>query len=157
MNTNHHAIAPLRVLLLGVLSALVALQLFLLYAGVMNLDALDGKPYGWWLVAVLASLIVPAEIVFVATWQLLGLVRDGRIFSDAAFGWVDTIVWAMGGGWALLVGVLAYVTYHADDPGMPVVIFAVTIAAGAVGLVTVVMRSLLRRAARLRTDMDAVI
>ena len=69
----------------------------------------------------------------------------------------DTIVWAMGGGWALLVGVLAYVTYHADDPGMPVVIFAVTIAAGAVGLVTVVMRSLLRRAARLRTDMDAVI
>lgn len=157
MNINDRAVGPLRFMLLGVLAALTVLQVLLLYAGATNQDAPDGKPFGWTLVAILVALIVCAEIVLVATWRLLGLVRTSRIFSDAAFGWVDAIVGAIGGAWLILVDVLALVSYHADDPGMPVVVFLVMLAAGAMTLVTVVMRGLLRRAVGLRTDMDAVI
>ncbi len=38
------------------------------------------------------------QVVIVAIWRLLGLVRTDRIFSRQAFGWVDAIVAALGAG-----------------------------------------------------------
>ena len=157
MNIDSRAVIPLKVMLLGVFSVLVVLQGLALYAGVANLDAPDGKPAGWALVSIFVLLALCAEVVLVATWRLLDLVRNGRIFSDAAFRWVDTIAGAIGSAWLILGCVFLLVAYHADDPGMPVVIFVTTVAVGAMGLLVLVMRSLLRRAVRLRSEMDGVI
>ncbi|WP_312880214.1 DUF2975 domain-containing protein [Actinokineospora xionganensis] len=97
------------------------------------------------------------QVVIVCTWKLLSLVRDDRIFSDAALGWVDAIVWAIAAGWVVLVGVFLYVGFNADDPGLPLLIFLLSVGATVLGLLMVVMRALLRRATTLRADMEAVI
>jgi Protein of unknown function (DUF2975) len=57
----------------------------------------------------------------------------------------------------VLAGVLLYVGIGADDPGLPMLLFALTVGVTVVGLLMVVMRALLRAATTLRTDMDAVI
>ena len=51
----------------------------------------------------------------------------------------------------------AVVVLNADDPGVPLLLFLVLVAGAALGLVVVVLRALLRQAADLRADMEAVI
>lgn len=54
-------------------------------------------------------------------------------------------------------GPLRWVGFTADDPGLPLLLFAGTGGVAVVGLLVVVLRALLRAATGLRTDMDAVI
>lgn len=156
MNIDNRAVITLRVVLLGVFSIVTFFQVLTLLAGPSG-DAPDGKPLGWVLWGAFVLLIVCTQIVLVATWRLLGLVRSDRIFSHASFVWVDAIVWSIGGAWAILAGLFAFILSQADDPGGPVVLFLVLLAVAALGLVTLVMRTLLRRATTLRTDMEAVL
>jgi ABC-type uncharacterized transport system permease subunit len=51
----------------------------------------------------------------------------------------------------------AIVVLNADDPGVPLLLILMLAAGAAVGLVVVVLRALLRQAADLRSDMEAVI
>jgi Protein of unknown function (DUF2975) len=64
---------------------------------------------------------------------------------------------AIAAAWVLLMGVLFYVGFNADDPGLPLLLFDVDRCHGAEGLLMVVMPALLRQATTLRTDMEAVI
>jgi CHASE1-domain containing sensor protein len=59
--------------------------------------------------------------------------------------------------WVVLVGVLLYVGFNADDPGLPLLLFLMSVGVTVLGLLLVVMRALLRQATTLRTDMEAVI
>jgi len=156
MNIDNRAVITLKVVLLGVFAILTFFQLLTLLTG-PGQDAPDGKPLGWPLLAAFVLLILCTQIVLVATWRLLGLVQSDRIFSRASFAWVDAIVWAIGGAWAVLAGLFGFILSQADDPGMPVVLFIVLLAVAALGLLMLVMRALLRRATTLRTDMEAVI
>jgi ABC-type uncharacterized transport system permease subunit len=51
----------------------------------------------------------------------------------------------------------AIVVLNADDPGVPILLILTLVAGAAVGLVVVVLRALLRQAADLRSDLEAVI
>jgi hypothetical protein len=97
------------------------------------------------------------QVVIVSTWKLLTLVRQDRIFSRGALVWVNAIVWAIAAGWAMLAALAAVVVLNADDPGLPLLLLLVLVAGAALGLVVVVLRALLRQAADLRADMEAVI
>ena len=97
------------------------------------------------------------QAVIVGTWKLLTLVRQDRIFSRGALVWVNAIVWAIAAGWTMLAVLAAVVVLNADDPGLPLLLLLVLVAGAALGLVVVVLRALLRQAADLRTDMEAVI
>ncbi|MFI6067873.1 DUF2975 domain-containing protein [Micromonospora sp. NPDC051227] len=101
--------------------------------------------------------VLCVQVVIVATWKLLSLVKSDRIFTEASLKWVDAIVWAIAAAWVVLVGVFLYVGFNADDPGMPLLLFLLTVGVTVLGLLMVVMRALLRQATRLRTDMEAVI
>ena len=90
-----------------------------------------------------------------STWKLLTLVKNDRIFSDASLVWVNAIVCAIAAAWVVLLGVLLYVGFNADDPGL--LLFLMAIDVTVLGLLMVVMRALLRQATTLRTDMEAVI
>jgi len=96
-------------------------------------------------------------VVVVATWKLLTLVKKDRIFTTASLKWVDAIVWAVAAAWLVVVGMLLFVGFNADDPGMPMLLFLVTVGITVIGLLMVVMRALLRQATTLRSDMEAVI
>jgi hypothetical protein len=111
----------------------------------------------WPLTAVSIFWVVCVQVVVVCTWKLLTLVRDDRIFSDVSLAWVDAIVWAIVGAGAVLFGVDVYVAFKADDPGVPLLLFLVSICVAVLALLMLVMRALLRQATTLRTDMEAVI
>jgi hypothetical protein len=97
------------------------------------------------------------QVVIVSTWKLLTLVKSDRIFSDASLMWVNIIVAAIAAAWVVLLGVLLYVGFNADDPGLPLLLFLMLISVTVLGLLMVVMRAPLRQATTLRTDMEAVI
>ncbi|MCW3819359.1 DUF2975 domain-containing protein [Micromonospora sp. DR5-3] len=111
----------------------------------------------WPLTAVTVFWVLCVQVVIVATWKLLTLVRNDRIFSTASLGWVDAIVWAIAAAWVVLVGVFRYIGFTVDDPGLPLLLFLMVVGVAALGLLMVVMRALLRQATTLRTDMEAVI
>jgi len=111
----------------------------------------------WPATAITVFWVLCVQVVIVATWRLLTLVRRDRIFTEASLGWVDAIVWAVAAGWLVLVAVLLWVGVHADDPGLPMLLFLATAVVTVVALVLLVLRALLRQATALRTDMDQVI
>ena len=111
----------------------------------------------WPATAVSVFWLLCVEVVIVCAWRLLTMVARDRIFSPAAMAWVDGILAAIAAAWVVLVGVLGYVGFTADDPGLPLLLFLMAVGVAVVGLLMVVMRALLRQATVLPTDMEAVI
>ena len=159
MVEEHRAVALLRVFLVLLFGALVFFQVVSLPGQFAYMAEQDpGHAYlRWPATAVTVFWVLCVQVVIVCTWKLVTLVKNDRIFSEAAFGWVNAIVWAIAAGWMVLVGVLLYVGFNADDPGLPLLLFLMVIGVTVLGLLMVVMRALLRQATTLRTDMEAVI
>jgi hypothetical protein len=123
----------------------------------MAAEAPDKAHLRWPLTAVTVFWVVCVQVILVCTWQLLTLVARDRIFTTSALRWVDVIVGIIGAAWVVLVGVFLWVGMHADDPGLPLLLFLMVMGGAVLGLLMVVMRALLRQATALRTDMEAVI
>ncbi|KRE26911.1 hypothetical protein ASG82_10400 [Mycobacterium sp. Soil538] len=111
----------------------------------------------WPMTAISVFLVLCVQIVVVATWRLLTLVRDDRIFTARSLVWVDAIIGAVVAGWSVFFGLFLYVGVQATDPGLPLLMFLLLVGGAVLGLLIVVMRELLRQATTLRDDMDAVI
>ena len=159
MLSARRVVAPLRVFLVVLFGVLVMLQTFSLPGQFryMAQESPESAYLRWPLTAVSVFWVLCVQVVVVSTWQLLTLVKNDRIFSDASLAWVDAIVWAILAAWVVLVGVFLYVGFRADDPGLPLLLFLMVVGVTVLGLLMVVMRALLRQATTLRTDMEAVI
>lgn len=151
--------SALRVFLVVLFAVLVVFQTLSLPGqfAAMAREEPDQAHLQWPVTAVAVFLVLCVQVVLVATWQLLTLVKKDRIFTPGSMVWVDVILWAIGAGWLVLVGAFLYVGFNADDPGMPMLLLLVVATVTVVGLVVVVLRALLRKATTLRTDMEAVI
>lgn len=151
--------APLRVFLVLLFGILVMFQTFSLPGQFAHMaqESPDQAYLRWPLTAVSVFWLLCIQVVIVSTWKLLTLVKNDRIFSDAALAWVDAIVWAIVAAWVVLLGVFLYVGFRASDPGLPLLLFLMLVGVAVLGLLMVVMRALLRQATTLRTDMEAVI
>ncbi|MEX5303353.1 DUF2975 domain-containing protein [Kocuria sabuli] len=159
MSVEHRAVAPLRVFLVLLFGILVLFQVMSLPGQFAHMaqESPEMAYLRWPLTAVTVFWVLCAQVVIVATWKLLTLVKNDRIFSTASLVWVDAIVWAIGAAWAVLLGVFLYVGFNADDPGLPLLLFLMLTGVTVLGLLMVVMRALLRQATTLRSDMEAVI
>lgn len=159
MVTEHRAVAALRVFLVVLFGVLVLFQTFSLPGQFAHMAAESPQDaYLRWPATVVAVFwVLCVQVVIVATWKLLSLVKSDRIFTEASLKWVDAIVWAIAAAWVVLVGVFLYVGFNADDPGLPLLLFLLTVGVSVLGLLMVVMRALLRQATTLRADMEAVI
>lgn len=111
----------------------------------------------WPLTAFGIAVLLCVQVVIVATWKLLSMVKTGRIFSPAAMKWVDAIIWSVAAAWLMVFVVFLFVGFNADDPALPLLMFLIVVGGAVLGLLLVVMRTLLHQATTLRTDMDAVI
>jgi hypothetical protein len=159
MFNEYRAVAALRVFLVVLFGVLVFFQTVSL-PGQFSYMAKEDPEMAylrWPATAVTVFWVLCVQVVVVATWKLLTLVRSDRIFSEAALVWVDAIVWAVVAGWVTLVGVFLYVGFNASDPGLPLLLFLMVVGVSVLGLLMVVMRALLRQATTLRSDMEAVI
>ncbi|WP_432906885.1 DUF2975 domain-containing protein [Micromonospora matsumotoense] len=159
MTTARWAVTALRGFLVVLFAVLVLFQTMSLPGQFAHLarEAPEQAYLRWPATAVTVFWVLCVQVVIVATWRLLTLVRHDRIFSEPALAWVDAIVWAIAAGWLVLVGVFLYVGFHADDPGLPMLLFLLSVGVTVLGLLMVVMRALLRQATALRTDLEAVI
>ena len=159
MIAEQRAVAPLRVFLVVLFAILVMFETFSLPGqfAYMAKESPDLAYLRWPLTAVTVFWVLCTQVVIVATWKLLTLVKNDRIFSEAALAWVDAIVWAIAAAWVVLVGVFLYFGFRADDPGLPLLLFLMVVGVAVLGLLMVVMRALLRQATTLRTEMEAVI
>ncbi|GAA2660214.1 MULTISPECIES: DUF2975 domain-containing protein [Actinosynnema] len=159
MLTERLAVASLRVFLVLLFALLVVFQTLSIPGQFEHMARTnpEGAAQRWPLTILGVLLVLCAQVVVVATWKLLTLVSQDRIFTDAALRWVDAIVWAIGTCWVLVAGFFTWVVLRADDPGGPMLFLLVTLGVTVVGLLMVVMRALLRKATALRTDLDSVI
>lgn len=159
MISERWAVTALRVFLVALFGILVVLETFSIpgqYAHMAQQNP-DEAHLRWPSTIVSIFWIVCVQVVIVATWKLLTLVRKDLIFTEGAIKWVNVMVWAIAAAWAVLVGVFIWIGVNADDPGVIVLFFLFTSAVSVVGLVLVVMRALLKRATELRADMESVI
>jgi hypothetical protein len=164
MSRINRVVLPLRVLLVVVLAALLAAQIWAAPGMLPEIadPSLEQSAMRWAMLAAALLGLLCVQVVVVCTWALLTRVTQDRIFSADALPWVDAIVWAVVVGWASLLGALVCSYYFiidevSDDP-VPVALLLVSLVVGAVvGLLLVVMRALLRQATALRSDMEAVI
>ncbi|SCL73160.1 DUF2975 domain-containing protein [Micromonospora peucetia] len=159
MVTEHRAVAPLRVFLVLLFGILVMFQTLSLPGQFAHMaeESPEQAYLKWPATAVTVFWVLCIQVVIVATWKLLTLVKHDRIFSNASLAWVNTIVWAIVAAWVVLLGVFLYVGFRASDPGLPLLLFLMLVGVAVLGLLMVVMRALLRQATTLRTDMEAVI
>lgn len=159
MIAERWAVTALRVFLVALFGILVVLETLSIpgqYAYMAQQNP-DQAHLRWPSTIIAVFWVVCVQVVIVATWKLLTLVRKDLIFTEAAIRWVNVMVWAIGAAWVVLVGVFLWVGFNADDPGVLVLFFLFTTAVSVIGLVLVVMRALLQRATTLRSDMEAVI
>jgi len=159
MITAQRAVAPLRVFLVLLFGILVVFQTMSLPGQFAHMARQDPEMayLRWPATAVTVFWVLCVQVVVVATWQLLSLVKKDRIFTEASLRWVDAIVWAILAGWVVLAGVFLYVGFNADDPGLPLLLFLALIGVAVLGLLMIVMRTLLRQATTLRSDLEQVI
>ncbi|MER7863375.1 DUF2975 domain-containing protein [Amycolatopsis japonica] len=159
MITGQRAVAPLRVFLVLLLGILVLFQTMSLPGQFAHMARQDPEMayLRWPATAISVFWVLCVQVVVVATWQLLSLVKKDRIFTEASLRWVDAIVWAILAGWVVLAGVFLYVGFNADDPGLPLLLFLALIGVAVLGLLMIVMRTLLRQATTLRSDLEQVI
>ncbi|MFC9129798.1 DUF2975 domain-containing protein [Streptomyces sp. NPDC057099] len=109
--------------------------------------------------------VVCVQVALVAVWMLLTMVQRDAIFTPRAFRWVDVIIGASVVATVLALGVAGHLTV-AEIPspgdGMDVESALVAATAGvAVGaafaMLMAVMRSLLRKATSLQSEMAEVV
>src|SRR3954447_13544490 len=159
MTWEKRAVVPLRICLVVLFGVLVVLQTLSLPGQFryMAQEHPEDAHLRWPLTAIAVFLVLCVEVVVLATWKLLGLVASDRIFTPGSLIWVDAIVAAVAAAWVVFLGIFLWVGFHADDPGLPLLLFLMLVGGAVLGLLMVVMRALLRQATTLRTDMDAVI
>lgn len=159
MITTRRVVAALQVFLVLLFGVLVVFQTLSLPGqfAYMARESPEDAYLRWPLTAITVFWVLCIQVVIVATWKLLTLVKRDRIFTPASLRWVDAIVWAIVAAWLVLVGVDVYVAFQADDPGVPMLLLLLTTGVTVLGLLMIVMRELLRQATTLRTDMEAVI
>lgn len=159
MPNADRAVAALRVFLVVLFAVLVLFQVMSLPGQFRYMAQQDPEMayLRWPATAVTVFWVLCVEVVIVCTWQLLTRVKSDRIFTPPSLRWVNLIVAAVAAAWVTLVGVLLYVGFHATDPGLPLLLFLLTVGVTVLGLLMIVMRALLRQATDLRDDMEAVI
>lgn len=159
MNVDRSAVLVLRVFLVLLFGVLVVFQTLSLPGQFRHMaeENPNDAALRWPATIVAVFLVLCVQVVVVATWRLLSMVQEDRIFSDAAFKWVDAIIAAIGAAWLVLVVIFLLVGFNADDPGPVMLLLLVLVGVTVVGLLMLVMRALLRQATALRTDLDGVI
>ena len=149
----------LRLFLAALFAVLVLMQVMSLPGQFAHMaqESPESAYLRWPLTIVSIFWVLCIQVVVVATWKLLTMVNRSAIFTRASLVWVDTITWSIVAAWVVLVAAFLYVGFGADDPGLPLLLFLLVVIVAVAALLMVVMRTLLRQATELRSDMDAVI
>lgn len=120
---------------------------------------LETAPIAWRVAAVsiLALWVVCLQVVAVCIWRLVSMAAAEAVFSVGAFRFVDIVIGAITVAAVLTAGLATLLLPGDVAPGVVGLIYGAAVATGGVALVVVVMRSLLRKAIEMRTELDEVV
>lgn len=131
-----------------------------------DLDDVEiGRPARVSLVVIVVLGIATMQVVAVCVWRLLTMVRQGTVFSHAAFRYVDVVIGAVATAAVLTFGVAVVLAPgEAVAPGVVLLVCMAALVVAGVALIVVVMRMLLAQAVArdaeaqdLRAELDTVI
>lgn len=115
------------------------------------------------LVTILVLGIVCLQVVGVCVWQLLTVLRQGRMFTRAPFRYINAMIAALGSLSVLILGiaVVARFANHATPgdeiaPGLVALICGASLVAAGVSLLVAVQRSVLAQAVDLHERTEAL-
>jgi len=149
-------VVSLRVILALSLLGSLLVQILILPAIWRDLDT---APLGWRVsaVAILALWIVCLQVVAVCIWRLVSMAATDAVFSAAAFRFVNVVIGAVVAA-AILTAVFGSLLVPGElAPGVVGLVFGAALATGGVALVVVVMKTLLRKAIAMRSELDEVV
>lgn len=106
------------------------------------------------LVAAAITFGVCVEIVLVITGILVGYIRDGRIFRSSSLRLVDIMAGTLAVATVIVVGTLFLIP---GPPALGLLLLAGALVGATFTLVLLVLRSLLRKAAFMRVELDEVV
>lgn len=159
MLTEYRVVFALRIFLILLFAILIFFQTVSLPGQFAHMAAEQPELayLRWPLTAITVFFVLCAQVIVVSTWRLLTLVAEDRIFTESSMGWVNAIVASVAAAWVVLLGLAIYVGWGADDPSTPLILMLMLTVGAVIGLVILVLRSLLRSATTLRTDLEGVI
>ena len=130
MVVEHRVALPLRVFLVLLFGILVVFQTLSLPGqfAYMAQESPDLAYLSWPLTAVSVFWVLCVQVVIVATWKLLtpGQGRPHLQRRPRWRGWTRSS-WAIAAAWVVLLGVFLYVGFRADDPGLPLLLFLLSV------------------------------
>lgn len=150
----------LRFLLIGAVLVIAVVQVvFLPWLSGEMAGNLPAEAYMRWPILALAILgLLCVQVAIMCTLRLLGFTRDGRVFTSAAFRWVDGLIASFIGASVVCLATIIYQSQTVAGPPLWMLALAGGVMTGiALALLTWTMRALLTQAITLRTDMEMVI
>ena len=158
-------VRALRAVIVALLAGTLLIQVGMVAAVISGSDPEDGTLPLTALRVITILGMVSAQVVLVCVWRLVSMVRQGTVFSEAAFRYVDGVIGAFVAAALLWFAVTAVnAPGQRDDPGVTVIMAGVGVAILGVALVVFVMRMLLVQAVardveatHLRAELDDVI
>lgn len=120
---------------------------------------LSDAPTGWRVasVTIVALWLVCLQVVAICIWRLVSMAADDAVFSARAFRFVDVVIGAISAAAILTAGFATLLVPGQVAPGAVGIIYGAALATGGVALVVVVMKSLLRKAIEMRSELDEVV
>ena len=107
-------------------------------------------------IAILIAIVVTMQICAVCVWRLLTLVRRDRVFSAAAFRFVDTIIAAVALASVLTFAVAVLLAPGDLAPGIVGLICGAALVTAGVALVVLVLRAVLAQAVASATEVQVL-
>jgi hypothetical protein len=142
-------VPALRVMLAALLVGSVFVQTVMVALFAKDLEDLDPE-YAYLRTPILTIIVlclVAIQVVLVCTWRLLSMVRRGKVFSHAAFRYVDVIIGAIVAGALLIFAFGALLAPgEAVPPGFVLLVGGGGAATLGIALVVGVIRMLLAQA-----------
>ena len=147
--------------LIAVLLALLVLCQFVVVPAIAAsmADRLPPLAFLQWPGVVVAAIFVLClQAALVCVWRLLSLAREGIIFNPRAFAYVDVILGAIIVATVIVLATLVLLTaVGAVSPSIALLSVLGIVIGAVLALLVVVLRSLLRQASQLESDLAEVV
>ncbi len=149
-------IVTLRAAIALSLSGSLAIQVLILPAVWRDLS---GAAPAWRItsVAIVGLWLACLQVVAICIWRLVSMAADDAVFSAGAFRFVNVVIAAISVAAILTAGFATLLVPGEVAPGVVGIIYGAALATGGVALVVVVMKSLLRKAIEMRSELDEVV
>ena len=103
----------------------------------------------WPLTFFIVFMFLCAQVVIVSIWKLLNLIKTDQVFTNKSLIHFDRIIYSLGAASLFPIGMLVFLFFVADDPGLPMVIVTFLTALGVLFLIVYLLKLQTQKVIRL--------